>query len=122
MDAGMKRIWSQDPNRSLVRPVLAFVLALTLTWTALVAVIPSVAGAAATTLSVDRQVVTHQSTAATSISSPPLTTSQPGELILAFIMSDGSAGTLQWFSSVTGGGLTWSRLQRSNAQKGTSEI
>jgi len=118
----MKRIWSQDPNRSLVRPVLAFVLALTLTWTALVAVIPSVAAAAATTLSVDRQVVTQQLTAATNISSPPLTTSQPGELIVAFIMSDGSAGTVQSFSSVTGGGLTWSLRQRSNAQKGTSEI
>ena len=122
MDAGMKRIWSQDPNRSLVRPVLAFVLALTSTWTALVAVIPSVAAAAATTLSVDRQVVTQQLTAATNISSPPLTTSQPGELIVAFIMSDGSAGTVQSFSSVTGGGLTWSLRQRSNAQKGTSEI
>ena len=118
----MKRIWSQDPNRSLVRPVLAFVLALTLTWTALVAVIPSVAAAAATTLSVDRQVVTQQLTAATNISSPPLTTSQPGELILAFVMSDGSASTVQSFSSVTGGGLTWSLRQRSNAQKGTSEI
>ena len=122
MDAGMKRIWSQDPNRSLVRPVLAFVLALTSTWTALVAVIPSVAAAAATTLSVDRQVVTQQLTAATNISSPPLTTSQPGELIVAFIMSDGSAGTVQSFSSVTGGGLTWSLRKRSNTQKGTSEI
>lgn len=118
----MKRIWSQGPNRSLARPILAFVLALTLTWTALVAVIPPVAAAAATTLSVDRQVVTQQSTAATSISSPPLTTSHPGELILAFIMSDGSASTSQSFSFVTGGGLTWSLRKRSNTQKGTSEI
>lgn len=118
----MKRIWSQDPNRGLVRPALAFVLALTLTWTALLAVIPPVTAAAATALSVDRQVVTHQSTAAASISSPPLTTSQPGELILAFVMSDGSARTRQSFSSVTGGGLTWSLRQRSNAQKGTSEV
>ena len=69
-DADMQQTWSRGPNRGFVRPVLGFFLALTLTWTALIAVIPSVTASAAVTVSVDRQVVTHQSTAANSISSP----------------------------------------------------
>jgi hypothetical protein len=81
---------------------------------------PAVAVAPA--LAVDRQVVTHQATPSTSISSPGLSTSQPGQLIVAFIMSDGGRSTRQSFSSVTGGGLTWSLRQRSNAQRGTSEV
>jgi len=71
---------------------------------------------------VDRQVATHQSAASSSIRSPSLTTSQAGELVLAFIMSDGSATAKQSFSSVTGGGLSWRLRQRSNARRGTSEI
>ena len=51
-----------------------------------------------------------------------MTTAQAGELIVAFIMSDGSATANQTFSSVTGGGLSWRLRQRSNAQSGTSEI
>lgn len=105
--------------RSL-RGVTAFVLVSSLVWTALVALPP--AAAAAPALSIDRQVVTHQTTASTSISSAALTTTQPGDLILAFISSDGHRYTRQTFSSVTGGGLTWTLRQRSNAQRGTSEI
>lgn len=98
-------------------------LALVLFMTGLALVVPAVgpAAAAAPALAVDRQVVTHQSAPSTGISSPALSTSQPGELILAFLMSDGSRSK-QSFSSVTGGGLTWSLRQRSNAQRGTSEI
>ena len=73
-------------------------------------------------LAVDKQVSTHQSAASSSISSPAMTPSQAGELIVAFIMSDGSATAKQTFSSVTGGGLSWSLRRRSNAQPGTSEI
>lgn len=80
------------------------------------------AAAQAPGLVVDRQVATHQSAASSSIRSPSLTTSQAGELILAFIMSDGSATAKQSFSSVTGGGLSWRLRQRSNARNGTSEI
>jgi len=99
---------------------VTFVAVLSLIWATLAVVLAPTAAAAAG-LSVDRQVVTHQSTASRTISSPALTTSQPGELILAFVMSDGGTST-QTFTSVTGGGLTWSLRQRSNAQRGTSEI
>jgi len=80
------------------------------------------AAAQAPGLAVDKQVATHQSAASPSISSPSMTTAQAGELIVAFLMSDGSATAKQMFSSVTGGGLSWRLRQRSNAQSGTSEI
>ncbi|HEY5877444.1 MAG TPA: Ig-like domain-containing protein [Nakamurella sp.] len=100
---------------------VAVVAVPSLIWATLAIVVPSTS-AAATGLAVDRQVVTHQSTASRTISSPALTTSQPGELILAFVMSDGGRSIRQTFSSVTGGGLTWTLRQRSNAQRGTSEV
>ncbi|MGV1007644.1 MAG: fibronectin type III domain-containing protein [Dermatophilaceae bacterium] len=82
----------------------------------------AVAAAAATGLVVDTQVATHQSAAATTISSPAMTTSQTGELLLAFVMSDGGASAKQSFSSVSGGDLSWRLRQRANGRKGTSEI
>jgi hypothetical protein len=72
-------------------------------------------------LAVDQVVTTHQSSPASSISSPSFSTTAPGERLLAFISSDGPPGT-QSFSSVTGGGLTWQLRSRSNTQPGTAEI
>ena len=71
---------------------------------------------------VDKLVVTHQSNASAFISSPPISTSTSGELILAFISSDGSATAKQSFAAVTGGGLSWRLRQRANGKNGTSEI
>jgi chitodextrinase len=81
---------------------------------------PAVARAAG--LAVDKQVATHQSNASSSISSPGLTTAAGGELVVAFVMSDGGSNTKQTFSGVTGGGLNWRLRQRSNTQYGTAEI
>jgi chitodextrinase len=72
-------------------------------------------------ITLDKKVTTHQSAKSTSISSPSLTTSQSNELLVAFITSDGPIGS-QSFSSVTGGGLTWTLQKRVNTQPGTSEI
>ena len=44
-----------------------------------------------------------------------------GETLLAFVASDGSSGGGQT-ATVSGGGLTWTRIQRENAQLGDSEI
>jgi chitodextrinase len=74
-------------------------------------------------LSLDKSVTTRQSTAGSTIASPALTTAQPGELLLAFVTSDGpSAGSSQTISSVSGGGLTWTLRRRANGQAGTAEI
>ena len=110
-------------------PVLVSLVAVSLAQPAAAATPPRdlasslvVRAALAPGLAVDKQVATHQSAASSSISSPSMTTAQAGELIVAFIMSDGSATANQTFSSVTGGGLSWRLRQRSNAQSGTSEI
>lgn len=66
-------------------------------------------------------VVTKQSARSSSITSPTFSTTTNNEVLVAFIASDGgSAG--QSFSTVTGGGLTWSLAKRVNTQRGTSEI
>jgi hypothetical protein len=81
------------------------------------------ATSAAASIAVDKTVTTHQAPAAKTIVSPTFSTAAPGELLLAFISSDGpSAGGSQTFSSVTGGGLTWRLRRRANAQAGTAEI
>ena len=79
--------------------------------------------ASAAGLAIDKSVSTHQTSAATTVSSPSLTTAQPGELLIAFISSDGpSAGGTQTISKVSGGSLTWRLRRRANAQAGTAEI
>lgn len=74
-------------------------------------------------ITVDASVKTHQQSASTSITSGALTTTSSNDLLVAFIASDGpsSAGS-ESFSSVTGGGLTWTLRQRTNTQPGTAEI
>ena len=79
--------------------------------------------ASAGVLALDKVVTTHQSANGSSIASPAITTAQAGELLVAFVASDGPSGAAsQSFSSVTGGGLTWRLRQRTNARAGTAEI
>jgi hypothetical protein len=86
-----------------------------------VAVGPTKAFAA--TITIDGAAKSHQSTPSSTITSKPLTTTQPGDLLIAFLTSDGpSAGSSQSYTSVTGGGLTWALRERTNAQPGTAEI
>jgi chitodextrinase len=74
-------------------------------------------------VTLEKQVTTHQSTTGTSITSPALTTSGPSELLVAFVSSDGPrASGGETFSTVTGGGLTWTLRKRVNTRFGTSEI
>ena len=59
----------------------------------------------AATMAVDVTVNTHQSAAASTLTSGAVTTHQTNELLVAFVTSDGPSGGGQSFSSVTGGGL-----------------
>lgn len=78
---------------------------------------------AAQTLAIDVQVVKHGTNAATNIVSPSISTTGTNELLVAFISSDGPGGSgTSSFTSVTGGGLTWTLRKRVNTQAGTSEI
>src|SRR5262245_20527141 len=56
------------------------------------------------------------------ITTPAFSTSTGKELLLAFISTDYLGGTNTKVNSVTGAGLTWVLVVRTNAQNGTSEI
>ena len=55
------------------------------------------------------------------LTTPTFSTSGPGELLVAFVAWDGPDTGAQT-SQVTGAGLTWTLVKRSNAQRGDSEI
>ena len=55
------------------------------------------------------------------LTTPPFSTAAPGELLVAFVAYDGPSTGAQT-AQVTGAGLTWTLVKRSNAQRGTSEI
>jgi hypothetical protein len=76
----------------------------------------------ATTLALDTVVTTKQVTAGPAIDSPALSTRIGGELLLAFIATDGPEADTQAFAAVTGGGLSWRPVVRANEQAGAAEI
>jgi hypothetical protein len=71
---------------------------------------------------VDALVWADQATAQSSIISPAFSTTAPSELLLAFIATDYLSGTNTTVTSVTGAGLAWALVGRTNVQAGTSEI
>jgi hypothetical protein len=73
-------------------------------------------------ISIDAFVSKDSPSASTTIQTPTFSTSSSGELLLAFVTADYLSGANTTVSSVTGGGLTWNLVIRSNAQTGDSEI
>jgi hypothetical protein len=74
----------------------------------------------AVTLDVPATVSRDQSTAA--ISTTPFSTASGNELLLALIATDYVAGPNTTVTGVSGGGLNWVLVRRTNVQSGTSEI
>lgn len=56
-----------------------------------------------------------------SVTSPGLTTTAGGALIVAFISADGPVGKSQQVAGASGGGLAWKLVTRSDGQQGTAE-
>ncbi len=54
------------------------------------------------------------------VTTPVFSTALPGELLVAFVASDGPSGTQT--ATVSGAGLTWTLAKRANGQLGTSEV
>jgi uncharacterized repeat protein (TIGR01451 family) len=80
-------------------------------------------GCTVTSPSVDTRVSARNTTASSTLQTSHVSTSHGNELILAFIEADGPAQAGgQRVTSVTGGGLTWTRAARSNATWGTAEV
>ena len=73
------------------------------------------------TVSIDSQVFADSSAAVSSVPSPAISTSGGNELLLALIATDALSSKMT-VNSVTGGGLTWALVERTNTQSGTSEI
>jgi hypothetical protein len=71
---------------------------------------------------IDAQVWTDQASAVSTIVSPAFGTSQPNELVLAFVSTDYNGGTNTSVTKVTGASLAWELVARTNTQSGTSEI
>lgn len=77
---------------------------------------------ATTNLAIDAKVSKNGSTASATIASPAFSTTAGNELLLTFITTDYLGGANTTVTGVTGAGLTWTLVVRSNAQSGTSEI
>ncbi len=74
-------------------------------------------------LATDAIVFTDKSIAAKTIASPIFSTTSGNELLLAFIATDASGtGANTTVTTITGAGLTWALVERTNIQWGTSEI
>ena len=76
---------------------------------------------AAAAITIDATATKDSGSAKTSIASATFSTVASNELLLAFIATDGNSANLT-VTSVTGAGLTWTLVQRTNAQLGTAEI
>ena len=72
-------------------------------------------------LAIDKTASTDSTGVLTSVTSAAFTTTKTNELLVAMISANGlTSGTT--VSSVTGGGLTWTLVRRTNTQRGTAEI
>ena len=79
-------------------------------------------GASSSTLAMDAKVFKDGTSASTTIASPAFSTTAGNELLLAFVSTDYLGGANTTVNSVSGGGLTWALVARTNAQSGSSEI
>jgi len=71
---------------------------------------------------IDVVVPVDRGSASATITTPLFSTHAASELLLAFVSADYLGGSNTTVQSVSGAGLTWTRVVRSNAQAGTSEI
>jgi hypothetical protein len=70
---------------------------------------------------IDATAFKDQNSSSTSVTSATFSTNSANELLLAFVASDAKSSGIT-VTGVTGGGLTWALVGRTNAQLGTSEI
>ena len=72
-------------------------------------------------IAVDANVSADVGTKNTHVVSPVFSTNAGNELLLAFISADYRTGANTTVTSISGGGLTWTLVKRSNGQSGTAE-
>ena len=79
-------------------------------------------GATPNPLAIDAKIFKDNGSASSSITCPVFSTIAGNELLLALISTDYNTGANTTVTGVTGGGLTWALVARTNAQSGSSEI
>jgi hypothetical protein len=80
------------------------------------------AAQAVTSISIDVTTSTDRSTKSTSIATSAFSTTAANELLLAFVATDYRSGANTTVKGITGAGLTWQLVGRTNVQAGTAEI
>ena len=73
-------------------------------------------------ITIDAHVSKNATSASNTISTPAFSTRSGGQLLLAYVATDWRSGANTIVTSVTGGGLTWHLVQRTNVQHGSAEI
>lgn len=73
-------------------------------------------------IAIDANISADQATAKSTVGTAAFSTSSGNELLLAFISADHLSGTNTTVTKVTGAGLSWALVERTNVQSGTAEI
>jgi len=80
------------------------------------------ASSSSTGLAIDVNTSADGTSAKTTIATQPFSTKAGNELLLAFVATDYLKGTNTTVTAMTGGGVTWSLVKRTNVQSGDAEI
>jgi hypothetical protein len=78
--------------------------------------------ASSNSISIDATISGDRSTAGTAVTTPAFSTGASNELLLAFVAGDYQSGPNTTVTGVSGAGLTWVLVVRTNPQSGTAEI
>jgi hypothetical protein len=73
-------------------------------------------------VTLDAIVSQDQTQASRTVTTAPFSTTSGNQLLLAFVAADFISGTNTTVAGVSGGGLTWTLVRRTNVQSGTAEI
>jgi hypothetical protein len=73
-------------------------------------------------VAIDVTVFRDQSPRRATLTTPNFSTAAANELVLAFVSTDYRTGANTTVTGVSGGGLTWVLVRRTNVQRGTAEI
>jgi len=73
-------------------------------------------------LAIDAKTSFDQVTASSTVVTPSFSTVSNDELLLAFVATDYISGANTTVTNVTGAGLSWTLVKRTNTQNGTAEI
>jgi len=89
---------------------------------AMIAVTLSISSPVSAAIGIDANVSVDKNSASTTVATPAFSTALGNELLLAFVTGDYVSGINTQVSSITGAGLTWTLVVRTNVEQGTSEI